>query len=78
MTTDQFTYWLQGYVEITNGAQPDTIQWAIIKDHLKTVFVKETPNRYDPTLPQPFRSYCGDTPEDYTGQNLRFVATRTC
>ena len=41
---EQFTYWLQGFVE-NGGARPSERQWASIKDHLKLVFEKETPNR---------------------------------
>ncbi len=44
MTQSDFTYWLQGYVEIC-GARPDETQWLIIKDHLKEVFDKKTPDR---------------------------------
>jgi len=43
MTTEQFAYWLQGYVEITNS-EPTKEQWKIIKDHLQLVFNKVTPN----------------------------------
>lgn len=44
MTPEQFAYWLQGHVEM-NPAQemPTPEQWQMIKDHLKTVFVKVTP-----------------------------------
>lgn len=38
MTPEQFTYWLQGFIEI------NTKQLQIIKDHLNTVFKKETPD----------------------------------
>jgi hypothetical protein len=48
MTTQDFAYWLQGYVEISNGKMVDETQWNIIKDHLKEVFVKSTPDRYVP------------------------------
>ncbi len=44
MTQSDFTFWLQGYVEIC-GARPDETQWLIIKDHLKEVFDKRTPDR---------------------------------
>lgn len=44
MTPEQFTYWLQGFVEI-GGGQPTNRQWEIIKDHLNLVFNKVTPNR---------------------------------
>lgn len=42
MTSEQFAYWLQGFVEL-NGSEPTPDQWQSIKDHLKTVFVKVTP-----------------------------------
>lgn len=54
-----FCYWLRGYTEITNGAQPDATQWQIIQDHLNEVFTKVTPNRHDPTLPKDQTTYCG-------------------
>ena len=41
MTSEQFTYWLQGYVEL-NGTAPTEAQWASIKEHLQLVFKKET------------------------------------
>lgn len=45
MTSEQFCYWLQGFMECHN---PDIIyknQVNMIKDHLQLVFKKETPNR---------------------------------
>ena len=50
MTPEQFAYWLQGFAEV-NQAAPNDAQWTIIKDHLATVFKKETPNRI--TIPGP-------------------------
>jgi hypothetical protein len=44
MTPEQFTYWLQGFVEIQNPTKLDRQQTQIIKDHLKEVFEKKTPN----------------------------------
>lgn len=45
MTPEQFAYWLQGHVEMNPAQeQPTAEQWQMIKDHLKTVFVKVTPN----------------------------------
>ena len=47
MTSEQFCYWLQGYFELKQtidhreGATPETMK--MIEDHLKTVFVKVTP-----------------------------------
>lgn len=46
MTPEQFAYWLQGFVEITDGVErPSEQQWLVIKDHLKQVFEKRTPTR---------------------------------
>ena len=47
MTPENFCYWLQGYFELKqtidhrDGATPETMK--VIEDHLKTVFVKVTP-----------------------------------
>ncbi|WP_370601179.1 hypothetical protein [Pseudomonas nitroreducens] len=43
MNSEQFAYWLQGFVEL-NGSEPTKEQWQSIKDHLKTVFMKVTPD----------------------------------
>jgi len=42
MTPEQFTYWLQGFVEL-NKTIPTEEQWKSIKDHLSVVFTKVTP-----------------------------------
>ena len=52
MTPEQFTYWLQGFNEITNGLPPTAEGWKVITDHLALVFKKETP-KY--ALPLPMR-----------------------
>ncbi|KAB0509667.1 hypothetical protein [Pseudomonas moorei] len=54
MTPEQFAYWLQGYTELTAGQQPTPEQWKSITEHLKTVFVKVTPEvkfQINPILP---------------------------
>lgn len=50
MTPEQFTYWLQGFVEIreTEKVGLTEKEWNIITDHLKTVFHKVTPNYTQP------------------------------
>lgn len=57
MTTEQFTYWLQGFMEVANPTTLDATQTQIIKDHLALVFDKQTPDRvpglFDPTIPVP-------------------------
>lgn len=45
MTPEQFTWWLQGFVEMNPNAMVTGTQWQIIKDHLALVFKKETPYR---------------------------------
>lgn len=46
MNESTFVYWLQGFVEIANTDTISEKQWQIIKDHLKLVFDKKTPDRY--------------------------------
>lgn len=45
MTSEQFTYWLQGFFEISNQHTLDENQVKIIRDHLDLVFTKVTPKR---------------------------------
>ena len=52
MNHDQFTYWLQGFVEMNGGNMPNEWQWRMIKDHMQTCFVKVTPTYpQSPTIP---------------------------
>jgi len=44
MTPQDFTYWLQGFMEISDPKSLDEKQTQIIKDHLALVFKKETPD----------------------------------
>ena len=41
MTPEQFCYWLQGRAEM-DPSPPTTEQWEMIREHLSTVFKKET------------------------------------
>lgn len=45
MNSADFTYWLQGFVELQESDSISDKQWLVIKDHLKLVFDKKTPNR---------------------------------
>jgi hypothetical protein len=45
MNERDFCYWLQGFFEIHESNEVDEKQIQIIKDHLKTVFEKVTPDR---------------------------------
>jgi hypothetical protein len=50
MTPEQFTYWLQGFAELT-VEPPTREQWQLIKEHLQTVFYKVTPALQPPIFP---------------------------
>ena len=67
MTAEQFTYWLQGFMEIANPIKLSEKETQIIKDHLKLVFDKQTPDRFfSPTQPgegfriTPYQITCDD------------------
>ena len=45
MTAEQFVYWLQGFMEVANPKTLDESQTQVIKDHLKLLFDKQTPDR---------------------------------
>lgn len=45
MTSEQFCYWLQGFMEVTGAQSINQEETLIIRDHLKLVFEKETPER---------------------------------
>lgn len=49
MTPEQFTYWLQGFIEVENPKALNAKQTQIIKDHLAQVFKKKTPSRHNST-----------------------------
>jgi hypothetical protein len=44
MTAEQYAYWLNGFVELTEWKQPTPEQWKSICEHLGTVFNKVTPS----------------------------------
>lgn len=45
MDSEKFVYWLQGFVELSDSDTISEKQWLVIKDHLKLVFDKKTPDR---------------------------------
>jgi hypothetical protein len=45
MTSEQFTYWLQGFLEVSGQTVITAEQTQIIKDHLNLVFEKKTIDR---------------------------------
>ena len=54
MTSEQFVYWLQGFIELNGGKLPTKEQWALIESHIKTVFHKVTPPLGPVTSPSPY------------------------
>lgn len=52
MTAEQFCYWFQGFLEVSNSKQMSKGQQQIVIDHLQTVFKKVTPNRQSDMFPQ--------------------------
>ena len=43
MTSDNFVYWLQGYLELSKEKTLDADQIKVIEDHIKMVLTKVTP-----------------------------------
>jgi hypothetical protein len=62
MTAEQFTYWLQGFMEINDPETLGVRETQMIKDHLKLVFDKQTPDRKQLLTDTP-----GTTPSPYPG-----------
>jgi hypothetical protein len=50
MTPNDFCYWLQGFLEISDIKTLTPKQLLVIKDHLGLVFEKKTPLRFGPTV----------------------------
>lgn len=86
MSPETFTYWLQGFVEIANTDTISEKQWQIIKDHLKLVFDKKTPDRTQEELNYISRVTSPSTPlptdykklSDLTGPFLKTPYVVTC
>lgn len=57
MTPENFAYWLNGFIELTQGQTPNPAQWKSIKEHLDLVFKKVTP-KVDVSITQ-------KTPQDW-------------
>lgn len=78
MNSESFTYWLQGFVELSDTDTISEKQWLMIKDHLKLVFDKKTPVRQ--VNIQDFMKK-GDNPVDLIGKyfpNQYIAPTITC
>lgn len=57
MTAEQFAYWLQGFMEMADPKELNPTQTQQIKNHLKLVFDKKTPEVSLPSIQhtEPFR-----------------------
>lgn len=42
MNSERFTYWLQGFAELSGDTVPTQEQWDVIREHLSSVFHKTT------------------------------------
>jgi len=80
MTAEQFAYWLQGFMEVGQPRELNHDQIQVIKDHLKLVFEKKTPERSTepvivpkvvPTTTQPY------TDPDWTWRPNPYTVTCT-
>jgi hypothetical protein len=66
MTSEQFTFWLQGFMEINDPETLGVRETQIIKDHLKLVFDKQTPAR---------KQLLTDAPRPYTAPYISSPGT---
>lgn len=60
MTPQDFTYWLQGFIELQNPEKINKQQTQMIKDHLGLVFTKVTD-----TTEHPHRGFGPDSGYQY-------------
>jgi hypothetical protein len=67
MTAEQFVYWLQGFMEMADPKELNKTQTTQIKNHLKLVFDKRTPDvslpmiqREEPFRITPYQITCDD------------------
>lgn len=64
MSPENFAYWLQGYFEIGKSDELTKEQVEEIKNHLKLVFVKLTPEvkiNYQPKTPEELKRWWEQT-----------------
>jgi hypothetical protein len=57
MTTEQFTYWLQGFFELSGTATLNEEQVKVIKEHIALVLEKKTPSSVS-SFPKHPNKYC--------------------
>ena len=52
MSPQDFTYWLQGFFELSNSDTLTESQVALIREHLELVFNKVTPEHHEKETPE--------------------------
>lgn len=80
MTAEQFTYWLQGFMEINDPETLTKRETQIIKDHLALVFDKQTPTTpgFNPNQTPPFfPDTTTTTYPDWLHKNTVYCSTDT-
>ncbi len=79
MTAEQFVYWLQGFMEVANPKTLDESQTQVIKDHLKLLFDKQTPDRdsekSNPIITIPPNVWPNQIEPDWWGKNRIICGT---
>jgi hypothetical protein len=70
MSPEAFTYWLQGFFEISGSENLSEKQVRIIKDHLNLVFQKVSPNRENNEVD--FSKICESRVEESEVVGMRF------
>ena len=79
MESKDFCYWLQGFIETADPKSIDEKQTQIIKDHLKLVFTKVTPEFPPAVIPKDFdtgiKDYNPVQPYHYDWQNNTIPGT---
>jgi hypothetical protein len=77
MSPEQFVYWLQGFMEVANPKTLDESQTQAIKDHLKLLFDKQTPDRdsekSDPIITIPPNVWPNQIEPDWWGGKNRII-----
>lgn len=65
MTSEQFIYWLQGFVEISQNKTISENEWVIIKDRLALVFDKKSPDQMPSNSPIMYGPIMKDNTKDW-------------
>lgn len=78
MTPENFCYWLQGYIELSNCKSLTPEQVQMISDHLQLVFKKETLNIPMHPLAVPVKKSWNVFPEDISYCTQDPMVTPSC